>query len=167
MSGDPGTTPAVRTRTPPAWLKPAFKVINPLMKPLLRSPLHGFVSDSLLLITFSGRKSGRTYTTPVGYEELDGTLFVTSQTDRVWWRNLRGGAEVSVRLRGDRRVGHAEIVEDNGAVADYVLGFVDRHGADRVGRLALSFPGGTVPDRETLAAGLDELVVVEIELAGA
>lgn len=158
-------TPAVEPRTPPEWLKPAFTVINPLMKALLRSPLHGIVSDSLLLITFTGRKSGRTYTTPVGYEELDGTLYITSQTDRVWWKNLRGGAEVSVRLRGDRRVGHAEVIEDNEAVADHVLGFIDRNGVDSVGRLALSFEGDEVPDRETLAAGLDEVAVIEIELA--
>lgn len=156
---------AVRTRTPPAWLQPAFTVINPLMKALLRSPLHGFVSDSLLSITFTGRTSGREYTTPVGYEALDGTLYITSQTDRVWWKNLRGGAEVSVRLRGERRVGHAEVIEANEAVADYVLGFVDRNGLDSVGRLALSFRDDELPDRETLAAGLDEVVVVEIELA--
>lgn len=57
---EPVEGPAVETRTPPGWLKPAFRVINPLMEALLRSPLHGLVSDSLLLVTFTGRKSGRT-----------------------------------------------------------------------------------------------------------
>ena len=161
---EPGQ-PVVETRTPPGWLKPLFKVINPVMKALLRSPLHGVVSGSLLLVTFTGRKSGREYTTPVGYEAVDGRLYVTSQTDRVWWKNLRGGAEVSVRLRGEVREGHAEVVEDNGEVADYVLGFIDRNGLDSVGRLALSFPEGEVPDREAMATGLDEVAVIEIELA--
>lgn len=159
--------PPVETRTPPGWLKPAFEVINPLMRALLRSPLHGLVSDMLLLITFTGRTSDRAYTTPVGYEQLDGRLYVTSQTNRVWWKNLRGGADVTVRLRGEVREAHAEVVEDNEAVADYVLGFLDRHGQDSASRLALSFAGDEVPDRETLAAGLDETVVVEIELTEA
>ena len=160
------TDPPVEVRTPPGWLKPAFTVINPAMKALLRSPLHGLVSGSLLLVTFTGRRSGREYTTPVGYEQVDGTLYVTSQTDRVWWKNLRGGADVTVHLRGEARAGHAEVIEDDEAVADYVLGFVERHGADSVGRLALSFPEGEVPDRDALAAGLGEVAVVEIELAG-
>ena len=157
--------PPVETRTPPDWLKPAFKVVNPLMRALLRSPLHGLVSGSLLLITFTGRRSGREYTTPVGYEEHDGTLYVTSQTDRVWWKNLRGGADVTVRLRGEIREGRADVIEDDGTVADYVLGFVERHGLEGTGRLGLSFRDDEVPDRETLAAGLADTVVVQIELA--
>lgn len=155
----------VETRTPPDWLKPAFTVVNPLVKALLRSPLHGLVSANLLLVTFTGRRSGREYTTPVGYEQLDGTLYVTSQTDRLWWRNLRGGAGVTVRLHGEVRDGHADVIEDDGDVADYVLGFVERHGLEATGRLALSFRDDEVPDREALAAGLDDTVVVEIELA--
>lgn len=160
-----GDRPVVRTRTPPIPTWVFERLVNPLVMTLLRSPLHGLVSDALLSITFTGRKTGRSYTTPVGYEELDGTLYITSQNDRSWWKNLRGGARVSVRLRGERRVGHAEVIEDNGAVADYVLGFVDRNGLDSVGRLALSFDGDGVPDRETLAAGLDGVAVIEIELA--
>lgn len=162
---DPVQPAPVETRTPPLP-KPVFEYfVNPLMKALLRSPLHGLVSDALLLLTFTGRKSGRTYATPVGYEALDGTLYVTSQTDRVWWRNLRGGAEVTVRLRGERRAGFAQVIEDDERVADYVLGFIDRHGLDSLNRLALAFEGDEVPDRDSLAAALGDVVVVEIELA--
>lgn len=163
--GEPtGEGATVETLTPPIPKSVFEYCINPLMKALLRSPLHGLISDAVMLITFTGRKSGRTYTTPVGFEELDGTLYVTSQTDRVWWKNLRGGAQVEVRLRGNRRGGHAEVIEDNQAVADYVLGFVDRHGVDSMSRLALSVQGDELPDMEDLAAGLDDVVVIEIEL---
>lgn len=87
---DPG--PVVRTLDPPIP-KPVFElVINPAMKGILRSPLHRILSDSLLLITFTGRQSGGEYTTPVGYEQKAGTLYITSQSNRVWWKNLRGGA---------------------------------------------------------------------------
>ena len=43
------------------------KLYNPLMKWLLRSPLHGVVSKMYLLVTFTGRKSGTVYSTPVEY----------------------------------------------------------------------------------------------------
>ena len=156
--------PTVRTIDPPIPKPIIERVGNPVVTALLRSPLHGLLSDSLLSITFTGRKSGREYTTPVGYEQRDGTLFVTSQTDRVWWKNLRGGATVTVRLRGVEYRGHADVVEDDDAVADYVRGFVDRHGIDAVNRLALAVDGDELPARPRLAAALSDVVVVRIDL---
>ena len=41
------------------------KLYNPFVGALLRSPLHGFMSNSTMLLTYTGRKSGKTYTTPV------------------------------------------------------------------------------------------------------
>ena len=34
---------------------------------LLRSPFHGMLSNGMMLITVSGRKTGKKYTTPVDY----------------------------------------------------------------------------------------------------
>jgi len=155
---------AVRTLSPPVPPAVFERLVNPLVTLLLRSPLQFLASDALLLITFTGRKSGREYTTPVGYEQLDGTLYVTTQTDRVWWRNLRGGAEVSVRLRGEPRRGHAEVIEDDESVAEYVQGFLERHGVGAASRIALSIEADEVPPVETLRRGLSEVLVVRIEV---
>jgi F420H(2)-dependent quinone reductase len=89
---------------------------------LLRSPLHRLASGSLLLITYRGRSSGRNFTIPVMYAECEGTLtvFVGHPEQKRWWRNLRGGAEVEVRLRGLRLRGQAEVVEDSAAVETYL-----------------------------------------------
>jgi len=38
---------------------------NPIMKWLIRSPLHGLVSKSMLVIGYTGRKSGKRYETPM------------------------------------------------------------------------------------------------------
>jgi deazaflavin-dependent oxidoreductase (nitroreductase family) len=56
------------------------------------------VSKSVLLITFTGRKSGKTYTTPVDYSQ-EGDQ-VTIFTHAAWWKNLRGWAPVTLRIRG-------------------------------------------------------------------
>jgi len=40
---------------------------NPIMMWVLRSPLHGMLSGSTMIITYTGRKSGQTFSTPVNY----------------------------------------------------------------------------------------------------
>jgi deazaflavin-dependent oxidoreductase (nitroreductase family) len=96
------------------------KLYNPMVSWLLRSPLHGLISSSAMLIGYTGRQSGRTYTTPVNYV-LDGdTLLVVSPRDRIWWRNLRVASPVTVRVAGRdlRDVGRAfeggDAVEEGG-----------------------------------------------------
>ena len=39
----------------------AYKIANPIVKTLLRSPLHNIASGSLTLLHFTGRKSGRRF----------------------------------------------------------------------------------------------------------
>jgi deazaflavin-dependent oxidoreductase (nitroreductase family) len=90
--------------------------LNRMMKFILRSPLHGMVSNSVLLITFTGRKSGNSYTTPVDYSQHDNQVYVFSHAN--WWKNLTGGAPVTLRLRGKDVQGMAEpVAEDKQAVA--------------------------------------------------
>jgi hypothetical protein len=48
----------------------------------------------------------------MNYFTLDGALYTTSTRERVWWRNLRGGAEVNLRLKGKDVPAWAESVED-------------------------------------------------------
>ena len=52
-----------------------FALINPIVRFLLRSPIHGLWSGSLMLITFTGRKTRRFYTTPVRYLQRDGAVW--------------------------------------------------------------------------------------------
>jgi hypothetical protein len=66
-----------------------------------------------MLITFTGRKSGRTFTTPVRYVETDGIIRCFTASENKWWRNLRGGAEVVLRIRGKDMAYQAIAIEDN------------------------------------------------------
>jgi hypothetical protein len=72
---------------------------NDFMSWVLRSPLHGMLSDGMMLITITGRKTGKKFTFPVGYYRENGFLWVITSRDRTWWKNLRGGAEVALLLK--------------------------------------------------------------------
>lgn len=91
---------------------------NSIMKWLLASPVHSLVSKSMMLITYKGRKSGKTYTTPVNYIRDHNKIYVTSLRERVWWRNLRDEEMVTVRLRGVDVRAVPQVVEDDEGVAD-------------------------------------------------
>ncbi|MBI5878310.1 MAG: nitroreductase family deazaflavin-dependent oxidoreductase [Chloroflexi bacterium] len=91
---------------------------NSMTAALLRSPLHGMLSGSTMLVTVTGRKSGQPITTPVSYVRIGNALSITSLRTRQWWRNARGGAPVSVVLRGAAVRGTATVIEDERAVAD-------------------------------------------------
>jgi deazaflavin-dependent oxidoreductase (nitroreductase family) len=78
---------------------PWQRLYNPFVI-VLRSSLHGFMGRSTLLLTYTGRKSGKAYTLPVNYLRDGDTLLVVSSCEHIWWKNLRGGAPVAVRVRG-------------------------------------------------------------------
>jgi deazaflavin-dependent oxidoreductase (nitroreductase family) len=88
---------------------------------LLRTPLHIFVSKNMMLLTYTGRKSGQQYTTPVNYfparDQQGEYLATTSFAERTWWRNLRDGAPVTLHLKGRQLPAHAQVYEGQADVA--------------------------------------------------
>ena len=83
------------------------RVVNPLVRGLLRSPAHGLLSGRLALLSVTGRRSGRTFTFPVGYHR-DGdrvTIGVDWPERKRWWRNLIDAAPVEIWLVGVRWTG--------------------------------------------------------------
>ncbi len=97
-------TPNYKPRTPP-------KFLNQLMMFLLRSPLQGPLGNQLLLLTFTGRKSGKTYTTPLGYTKEGNTVVLF--TDHPWYKNLQESPSVTLRLQGKTVQGTAEVIHDD------------------------------------------------------
>ena len=90
-----------------------FTRLNPLICGVLRSPVHWLLSPGLMLLTFTGRKTGRRYAIPVGYQR-DGertlTVMISEAPKKQWWRNYREPGPVEVRLRGRDRRGTAQLV---------------------------------------------------------
>jgi deazaflavin-dependent oxidoreductase (nitroreductase family) len=91
-----------------------MRFLNHVPRLILRSPLHPVLSRRFLLLSFRGRKTGRWYQLPLSYVRRDGEVIMT--TDSGWWRNLRGGGPVQLRLRGRRMRGTAWAVTDEAEV---------------------------------------------------
>lgn len=88
-----------------------FRILNPIMKAMLKSPLHSSVSGRIMIITFKGRKSGKEYSTPVSYFKENGKVYCF--THGSWWRNIKDGAQVKVRILGKDHQGLAETVSED------------------------------------------------------
>ncbi len=97
------------------------KLYKPIVIWLLRSPLHRFLDKNTMVITVSGRKSGKLYTFPVSYVRDGETLLVISQKDRTWWKNLQGGAGVTVLVQGHTLQAKGETYTDTEMVAKILL----------------------------------------------
>ena len=89
---------------------------NDFMVWVLRSPFHGMLSNGMMLITIKGRKTGKTYTTPVGYYSENEFLWVITSRERTWWKNLQGGAKVDLLLKRKPVEGFADVELDEKSV---------------------------------------------------
>jgi deazaflavin-dependent oxidoreductase (nitroreductase family) len=110
------TRPALRG----SLLGAILRLWNPAMRVLLGSPLHWPLSRWFAILAWTGRRSGRRYSTPISYIREGNSVYATT-ADR-WWRNLRGGAAVAIRIAGrwhsataialpesESRTGHARL----------------------------------------------------------
>jgi deazaflavin-dependent oxidoreductase (nitroreductase family) len=136
---------------------------NPLLTMILRSPLHSLLSGNTLALTYTGRKSGRTYTTPVNYVRDGDRLWATSTRTRTWWRNLRGGVPVSLRLQGHEVQATGSVMEDEAAVAEALSAYLSKvPGWAKYFKVGLDASGQL--DRNDLARAAKERVMIQFRL---
>jgi len=101
--------------------EPLFAIINPIVGLLLRSPVHGFWSKSLMLITFTGRRSGRRFTTPVRYVVVDDVVRCYTSSKNLWWRNLIGGVSVDLLIGGGWAAYRTDVIVNDPAAVKLAL----------------------------------------------
>lgn len=134
------------TKPPPLWL---FRALNPLMRAVLRSPLHGLLSGMLMLLSYTGRKSGKVYTIPIGYFVWDTDELMAFTTAR-WWTNLRDGTPVTLLLKRRRLEAAPTVIHEREAVRATLEEFIRRLGLATARKLPVGLP----PDREPTQAEL-------------
>jgi len=139
------------------------KLYNPIVILLLHSPFHRIMDKSTILITITGRKSGKTYTIPVSYVRDGDTLMMISQREHSWWKNLRGGAQVRLYLQGRTLKARGEVFADAETVANKLLLFLRQFpGYQRLMHMKLA-ANGQPENAEAFQRFARDMVIVQMK----
>lgn len=81
---------------------------------LLRRNWMGALGDEIMVITVAGRRTGKTYSTPIGYlRDGDNLIALTNAANPSnWYRNALHQSEVMLNIRGQDLRARAEPVRD-------------------------------------------------------
>ena len=133
-------TTAVEAHQPPA---PLVKTMNVVLRRVLPSPLGRRIGEFMLL-SFTGRRTGKAYRVPVtAHRDAEGLFALTPAG---WRRNFAGGADVEVTVGGVTTPMRGVLVEDEAEVARTCLDRMTELGMRRAGReMGLRFPAGRLP----------------------
>jgi hypothetical protein len=138
-----------------------LRLWNPVMRRLLDSPVHWPLSRWFAVLAWSGRNTGRRYSTPISYVREGDVVSVTTG-DR-WWRNLSGGAPVAIRIAGRWWHGTAQPIVDAAARAEHERLFREHPWFRRLSGIPKGRDGG--PDATALARAVAAgRVLVRIQL---
>jgi hypothetical protein len=166
----PGPQPAVEVAYPSDLVT---RLVNPLARMLLRSPLGGPLRRRYMLIEFTGRRSGRRYTVPVTVHRTAGApaadpyggLYVL--TSAAWRLNFRGGADVRVMLDGRTIPMRGVLVDDPGTVAPVYARRIAEYGRRMAQiEIAIKINVPRIPTVEELTEAAASLGLSVIELSG-
>jgi hypothetical protein len=88
-------------RRPPLRL---LRLANPFVRLVLRSPAHRLLSSGLMLVAYTGRRSGRSVEIPVMYAPVAGAMvaLAADREQKLWWRVFRAGAPATLTVRRER-----------------------------------------------------------------
>jgi hypothetical protein len=133
-----------------------WRLINPFVALLARSPLHFLISHQLLVVSFKGIKSGKSYLIPVSYHKHDYNYTAVTLRSNVWWKNLKKGSTTQIWLKG--KLVQADIqleFVDNDLVADTLTDLVTNNSIDAFfAKIKLNKDGSPNQEDLTKAASL-------------
>jgi deazaflavin-dependent oxidoreductase (nitroreductase family) len=78
----------------------AMRFGNSSVATLLQSPMHRVLSNALILIRYTGRRSGCEYVTPTQFARHgpDVIIFVGHPDTKTWWRNFRTEGDIEILM---------------------------------------------------------------------
>jgi len=86
--------------------------LNGLVVAILRSRLHFLASRGLMVVAWSGRKTGRPFSIPVGYQPHGDALIVliSKPSAKSWWKNFQSPWPAELQVRGEGRSAMGEVI---------------------------------------------------------
>jgi deazaflavin-dependent oxidoreductase (nitroreductase family) len=143
------------------------RVTNPFVRFVLNSPLHPILSGRLLLIRYTGKKSGKKHSLPVQYAKSYDELIVVAgyAQHKKWWRNLMQESAINICYRGKWYEASAKAFDgDVGVIAPLFPDYLRRFPASaRIRGLTLD-SRGNVEDQGKLGEEAKKVVMVRIRM---
>jgi hypothetical protein len=156
--------PAVTPSHPPDAL---LRAINPTMRFMLRTPLAGPMRGQMMVVSFTGRKTGRRYSIPLSAHQIDDDLYAI--TSAPWKFNFRDGADAEVLHNGTTTTMRGVLIQDREVIADVCRRCAEAYGVKRAQRMmGLKFRDARIPTVEEFAEAVDRdrLAAVRLSRAG-
>ncbi|OMC44406.1 hypothetical protein [Mycobacterium sp. IS-1264] len=153
-------SPAIDVGHPPSAL---LRIVNPMLRSLLRTPLAGSARKQLMVLSFTGRKTGKPYSLPVSAHMIDNDLYAL--TGAPWKQNFRGGATAEVVYDGKTTTMRGELIRDRAVVSDLYLRCAQAYGVQRAQRMiGLKFRDQRIPTLDEFAEAVDRMHLGAVRL---
>lgn len=143
---------------------PIFKVLNPIVKAILTSPLHFIMSGNVVLLKFTGRKSGRELSTPVSYRIVDDSIHCFTDQVNYWWRNLDNVDSIELVLKGKLRTGKPTVVNKDSVVIAKAFGDFLTALPRSAGFSDVRLDKDKLPNKDDVERAAKGLVFIEVKL---
>jgi hypothetical protein len=154
---------AITVSHPPAAI---LRVVNPILRFLLSTPVMGAARKEMMVVSFNGRKTGHRYTIPLSAHRIDNDLY--AMTGSPWQRNFRDGAAAEVACDGKTTTMRGELIADHSAVADLYRRCAQSYGAKGAQRkMGLKFRDQAIPTLEEFGEAVEQNHLAAIRLSPA
>lgn len=151
--------PAIEIAHPPGAV---LRAVNPALHLALRTPLGAVLKD-FMVVSFTGRKSGRHFSVPVSAHRVGDDLYVL--LNAAWKYNFRVGAPADVLHAGKTIAMQGQLITDPAAVAELGHRVADSYGPKKAQRsMGLKFRDGTVPSVAEFTEASNRLGLAAIRL---
>lgn len=142
---------AVEAARPPAAI---VRLLNHVLLFALRTPFAGPVRKAILVLRFTGRRTGRRYDIPVAAHHADDTLMAL--TGAPWRVNFRGGRDVDVTFEGRTTPMRGVLVEHVPTVTETYLRRIEEVGIEQAPReFGLKITVGRPPTTEEMTEAVE------------
>jgi hypothetical protein len=140
-----------------------FRTLNPIVRFLVRTPLAGSLREQMMVVSFTGRKTGRRFSIPLSAHRIDNVLYAI--TSAGWKHNFRDGADAEVLHKGKTTAMRGELIGDPAVVADLCRCAAESYGVKRAQlMMGLKFRDGRVPTLEEFREAVERDHLVAIRL---
>ncbi|MDA2808154.1 nitroreductase/quinone reductase family protein [Nocardiopsis suaedae] len=131
---------------------------------VLRSRAHPALSGVFMLLTYEGRRTGRVYTLPVAYYLREGGEVWVLSGNGGWTRNMRGGHEADLLIRGREFRVSGTAVEDTKEVGDMMAELLRERGPRALRGHGLRLPTDRQPTHEEVMGAAEGVCMVRFRV---